>query len=354
MCVCVFVCGGILRVLGISDGWAASATLVENDIVIARAVQPNASAYGVPWQLVHKVLSDSNTAPECVQQVAVAGRFSPTLPERMGHSVRPPGKLYRALLGARRRHAWASYKVEDWFTTEFAEQGFEAARVRMVDAHVALAKGSYVSQPRHRALVVVVEPNTDGLSISVSRGIGQQLDRVWSQKSDASFNDYFSRLFSSVGAEYPRDVAATLSSEGVSEPQLVQFLAQRFSCHGAGVKQRGLGDLYRGASLVEAFQGVDDQTARASIFAHISSVMAGLIAHHIDHNESTDVTLAGAIFGSEDLVRAIGEVTGVSSVWSPPYEGLASLGAAAEVAGLGPEEASVRLVDFSSLTVVEE
>ena len=96
-----------MRILGISDGWAASATLVENDVVIARAVQPNAYAYGVPWELIHKVLSDSNTAPESVQQVAVAGRFSPTLPERMGHVVQPLGKLYRALLGGWGGHAWA-------------------------------------------------------------------------------------------------------------------------------------------------------------------------------------------------------------------------------------------------------
>ena len=343
-----------MRILGISDGGESSVTVVDNDVGVARVVLSGVAAYGVPWSLVEKVLTDAGVAAQSVQKIAVAGRFTPTLSERMGHDVRPPGKIYQALLGSRRRDTWASYKVEDWFTQAFSAEGFEQAKVRMVDMHVALAKGSYVSQPLHRALSVVVEPNADGLSISVNRGIGQQIDRVWSQKSDGAFNDYFSRLFLLVGADFPRDVMTVMSSGGTSEPRLVQLLAQRFSCHGAGVKQHGQEDVYRGISLSEAVQSVDKKTACARIFTHLSSVMATLVAHHVNHNQSTDVTLSGTIFDSGALVRAISEVTGVTSVWSPPWQGLASVGAAAEVGGLGPQKALVGLVNYSPRTETEE
>ena len=326
-----------MRILGISDGWEPSVTLVEDDVVVARVVQSGITAFGVPWLLVKKILADAQIASQTVQKIAVAGRFTPTFAERMGRDVAPPGMLYQALLGARRRDAWASYKVQDWFAQQFAREGFSNVSVRMVDMHTALAKGSYISQSLHRALTIVVEPNVDGLSISVNRGIGQQIDRVWSQKSDAAFNDYFSRLFLAVEADFPRDVVTVLSSEGVAEPHLVQLLAQRFSCHGAGVKQHGQGDVYRGLSMSEAIRGVDVATARASIFKHLSAVLAGFVAHHVHHNQCSDVTLAGAVFSSGELVREIGKVTDVSTVWAPAISGLASLGAAVEAGGLGPQ-----------------
>lgn len=343
-------------ILGLSDGVDAGAALVIDNELVAVEVEARhdrvARSRSFPWGAIDAVLEEAGIGRDQVEQVALAGQFSPPLLLRkhpgLRRVARGPfspivdwGVFFQAVIRQTGLGAWEGDRISEWLEGELRSNGFSPRRVLVTDAHKALAEAAYRTQPFDEVLVVSLHPMGDGVACAVHHGADGQLDKTWAQRGFSALHVHLSRCAAAMGFDPLLDQRRIWSMAAAASPdaRLVERLATEMYAVGPRLSRRNypfpespLAPLYR--ELAEA----DPATAAASVLQNLCTTVRDLVRHHIEASGVRRIALAGSVFENPRLVAAIADMNEVESVWAPPEAGGLglALGSALGLGGVAP------------------
>lgn len=352
-----------MKVLGIGDGPDASAVLAIDDRIVAAEPQaafdgrPRSRAF--PWAAVDDVLRRWDVDPREIDEIAVAGRFTPPFFLRRNPGLRRVARdgfsvtldltiFYQAMLRQTGLGALEADRAAEWLERQFRKGGFRG-RILLVDIHTALANTAYRSQALDDLLLVTLHPMGDGVSLAVHRAAYGQVDRVFEQRGFSSLHVHMRRCAEAIGMPDARAMWGVAGRH--ADPDLVRLLAKSLRPLEGYLSRNSYPFPERGIAY-DALRKVPLEVAAASVLENLMVAVRGVVARHVRQYRIPRIALAGEVFESTRVVSAIAEIDGVESVSCPSEPGFGALawGAAAHVAGL-PMHAHSRhgADDFSAL-----
>lgn len=344
-------------ILGVGDGIDAGAALVIDDAVVAVEPQerhdrsPRSRAF--PWAAIAEVLEEAGLKNRHVDEIAVAGRFSPPLFLRKNPGLRriaqdafspaiDAGVFFQALLKQSGLGALEADYAAEWLEQQFRAHGFDVKRVTLVDIHRALAEAGYRSQLHDEAVVITLHPMGDGAACAVHMGSDGQLERAWSQKGFESLHVHLRRCAAAMGFEPLIDEPRMWAAAGRATPdnELIALLDDELFTEGERLSRKSYPlPEARTSALYRRLGEVDQAVAAASVLANLVHAVRDLVRYHVQASGCPHVVLGGAVFDNPRLCAEIAEIDDVESLWVHPGPGYPSLpiGAAASLAGLAPK-----------------
>lgn len=347
-------------ILGVADGIDAGASLIIDDEPVAAEVQERHDrarrSRAFPWSAIDEVLDEAGLRARHVDEIAVAGRFSPPFFLRRHPGLRRVARdpwswavdaqvFFQALLRQSGLGAMEADRAGEWLEARFREHGFAPQRVTLVDIHRALAEAAYRTQPHDDVLVVTLHPMGDGTACAVHRGSDGQLDRVWAQPGFPALHTHLQRCAAAIGLAPWQDDALmwALAGTAVPDPHLVELLAADLAAANGRLVDRGLPLPERHTRPVwRALAEADRAVAAASVLDNVITAVTSLVRHHLERGGVGRLCVGGEIFDNPRLLAAVAAIDGVESLWAFPVPGYASLptGAAAALGGLAPHPLS--------------
>ncbi len=355
-----------MHVLGIGDGPDASAALAIDDRMVA--VEPQSAFDGVPrsrafpWEAADDLLRRHGLQPRDIDQIAIAGRFTPPFFLRRRPGLRRFARtafspaidlaiFYQAMLRQSGLGALEADRTAEWLERQFVKAGYRG-RVLLVDIHTALANTAYRAQPEDHVLIVTLHPMGDGVSLAVHEGHAGQIDRHFEQRGFSSLHVHMRRCAAALGLPDARAMWGAAGPE--SDPDLVSALSRSLRPLDGFLSRNSYPFPERTISY-EALRRVPVEVAAASVLENLSVAVVGIVAHHVRLHGLSTLCVAGEVFESTRVVAALADIEGVERVHCPSEPGFGSLawGAAAHVAG-HPMRAQKRrgTDDFSALSEV--
>jgi carbamoyltransferase len=351
-------------VLGIADGLQAGAALVIDDAIVATELQERHDrtrrSRAFPWAAIGAVLEEAGLHNQDVDQVAIAGQYTPPLFVRQHPRLRrvtndafspaiDAGVFFQALLRGTGIGAAEADRAAEHFEGVLRAEGFAPQRVVTVDIHRALAEAAYRTQPRAECLVLTLHPMGDGSAAAVHRGTDGQLEKIWNQQGFEALHVHLRRCAAAIGFDPHLDDARmwAIAARGTPDATLVERLRGELFCEGGRLSRRSY-PLPEGRSspVYRALGQVDREVAAASVLANLIEAVRSLARWHVRANGARHLALAGSVFENPRLCAAIAELDELESVWVPAAPGYAALpaGAAASIGGIAP-----RTVNFPGL-----
>lgn len=344
-------------ILGLGDGVDAGAALVIDDALVAVELQehhdrvPRSRAF--PWSAAEEVLDEAGIKPRHVDEVAIAGQFTPPFflrrhpgLRRVARDVFSPAVdvqvFYQAMLRQSGIGALEADRVAEWAQARLAEHGFQPQRVTMVDVHKALAEAAYRTQPEDDdVLMITLHPRGDGAAFAVYSGRDGQIDRLHVQRGFASLHVHLQRCAAAIGLVGLDGIGRMWSIAGRGEPDrvLVERLERELRAEGLRFSRRPYpfpeprqGAVWRG--LAEA----EPEVAAASVLQNLVRAVTTVVRAHVRRTGFRRLALGGAIFDNPRLCAAVAAIDDIETLWVHPAPGHASLpvGASASLAGLAP------------------
>ncbi len=343
-------------ILGLSDGVDAAAALVVDGDLVALELESRhdrvSRSRGFPWGAIDAVLEEAGIGPDQVEQVVLAGQFSPPLLLRRFPGLRRAardafspavdfGVFMQAMMRQSGFGAFEADRAAEWLEGRLRSNGFSPRRVLVADIHKSLAEAAYRTQARDEVLVVTLHPMGDGVACAVHHGADGQLDRVWTQKGFSTLHVHLARCATAMGFDPLVDVRRiwAVAGAGVPDPHLVERLATELRAEGPRLSRRGYPfPESPDAGLYRDLARADRATAAASVLYNLCSTVQDFVRYHLREVDTSHVALGGAIFENPRLVAAIAEMPEVSSVWVPPEAGGGALavGSALALGGIAP------------------
>jgi predicted NodU family carbamoyl transferase len=324
--------------LGLSDGTRPGAALLVD------AAEPLWCA-GPMWAAAERVLSRAGVRADEVDQVALAGRYTPPLSvRRRPGSDRPadPFGLAGRWTAGRERMlrstglgAFDADKAKDWLEDRLRERGYRARRVTLVDRHQCLAAAAYRSQPSDGALVAVVLPRGDGAFATLHEGRAGQVERVWLDAASGPVHLWLDRARAAAGLTEPGGVEV-LADGSASDPELARRLGETLRLERGRFVGRHLE--VRSASPWSELGRLPRGVAAATIGDVFRRLALDWLARGLEQFPAQDLALGGVLAEDPRLVALAAELPGVRRVWAGPWTGSAALapGAAMSAAGRAP------------------
>jgi carbamoyltransferase len=344
-------------ILGVGDGIDAGAALVIDDAVVAVEPQerhdrsPRSRAF--PWAAIAEVLEEAGLKNRHVDEIAVAGKFTPPLFLRKNPGLRriaqdafspaiDAGVFFQALLKQSGLGALEADYAAEWLEQQFRAHGFDVKRVTLVDIHRALAETAYRSQPHDEAVVITLHPMGDGAACAVHVGSDGQLERAWSQKGFESLHVHLRRCAAAMGFEPLLDEPRMWAAAGraTADNALLALLDDELFTEGERLSRKNYPlPETRGSTLYRRLAETDRAVAAASVLANLVTAVRDLVRYHVRASGCPHVVLGGAVFDNPRLCAEIAEIDDIETLWVHPGPGYPALpiGAAASLAGLAPK-----------------
>jgi len=342
-------------ILGLADGQDAGAAVVVDNRIEAAVEQERldrvAHTRGFPWEAAELALAEAGLTPADVDQVAVAGRFSPTFFLRRHPELRRLARdsfsalhdvhvFYQAVLRQSGLGALEADRAAEWLHARLQERGYRPRRTKLVDIHRALAEAAHRCQPHDPVLVVTLNPRGDGVALAAYRGSIGQLDCLWTQKGFASMHVHLHRCLAAMGLDPLDDgLAWALAADAEPDPDLQAHLDRLLYADGPRLSRRRYPFPERRADYLRLAE-VPTPVAAATLQANLGRAVCGVIRYHARKSRLRRVAVGGGVFENPWLVARVAALDDVDEVWTSPLQGWASLalGAACSVGGLAPGE----------------
>jgi len=340
-------------ILGLADGQDAGAAVVVDDQLVAAVEQERldrlAHTQSFPWEAAELALQEAGLTPADVDQVAVAGRFSPAFFLRRHPELRRLATdsfsplhdvhvFYQALLRQTGVGALEADRAAEWIEDRLHQRGYRQRRTVLVDIHRALAEAAHRSQPRDPVLVITLNPRGDGVALAAYRGAIGQLDCLWAQKGFASMHVHLQRCLAAIGLDPLDDgLAWALAAEAEADPELQAHLDRMLYADGPALSRKRY-PMPERRSDYRRLAAVPVDVAAATLLANVCRAVCGVVRYHARKAGMRRVALGGGVFENPWLVREVARLDEIDEVWTSPLQGWASLalGAASSVGGLAP------------------
>lgn len=340
--------GGAGRILGITDGVASGAAVLEDGRVLAATSEERhvrlKMARGFPARSVAEVLRISGTRPNELEAVAVAGLsefFAPVASEWNGWFRRDRGFLREALLvagseavsflgpsrvfqrgyyalkslAASGRHRAIRKLLRDRFGIE--------APLRFHEHHHCHATAAYYHGGAPDALVVTLDGGGDAASAQVWRATGGRLEKKLEVPAYDSVGNYYAYVTHLLGFAAHRHEGKVTGLAAFGKPLhaacLREFVANRDG------RIVNTGRAFFGSALRKLRKKLPADFAKEDLASSVQTVLEEVatrfVAHHLAVEKLPHVRLAGGVFANVRLNQKVLEIPGVQSVFVFPAMG---------------------------------
>jgi carbamoyltransferase len=353
--------------LGIVDGIsdAGAALFVEGKLVAAvneERLTGRKLQGGFPALAIAECLRLAGVAAADVEQVVVAGCNTPTLLTRLCRPLqramadtagivfdRPWSPAQRCADLLRYRLRLTTNRPGSWtgrLETRLAEsvlrralpQGLRRAKVSLVDHHTAHAASAFHSAPFERALVLTADSHGDGVSVSVSRGEGAVLTRLWSAGPFTSFGTFFALVTKQLGFQPYRHEGKVVALAAHGDPERVPVRFPLRLCGDAGMPRLE----YDGAWGLEAWRWMRPlkQCQPADVAAWLQrgteAGLSAIAAHFAAATGLRELCVAGGVFANVRVNLRLCETPGIERLFVFPHMGDGGLAVGAVLAAQAP------------------
>jgi carbamoyltransferase len=311
---------------------------------------------GFPARSVAEVLRLGGVLPRDVERVVVGGIATPSLPTRLFRGLqrglagtagivfdRPSSPLHRAADLFRYRLRLTTNRADSRLgriegriaRRILARESGLMAPVELVEHHVAHAASAYFASPFERALVLTADSMGDGYSLTVSKGAGRTLTRLFSADAFSSFGTFYALVTRFLGFRPYRDEGKVLAlaAEGdaarVEVPFPLRLDGERLRYSGAwGLKAW---------PWLERLRGNDRKDVAAWLQAGLEEGISAIAARFAGATGIRDLCIAGGVFANVRLNLRLLETPGVDRLFVFPHMGDGGLAVGAALAHLAPE-----------------
>lgn len=350
-----------MLILGVSEGPEGGAAVVVDDRVVAVVDQATTEgtdvARGFPWEAADKALALAGATRADVDEVMVAGKFTPLFLRRRPTLRRLIEAPFSPVLDASvavqavLRHSGVGAFQADvaaaWMHERFADRGYQQRRTVAVEVHRALAEAAYRLQPIDDALVLTLHPLGDGVALAVHVGRCGQLDRVFVQKGFESLHTHLRRVLAALDVpEGSLHHLGALAAGAEPDPRLDRLLAERFAADGPRLSRGAYP--WRTPRTDEVFARIAElprPVAAASVLENLVTTVEEVARWHLRDQGCGHLCVAGYVFEEPRVAARLLDLTGARSlsVLPRPGGGLLAVGAAADGGGLAPHAADLRV-----------
>ena len=323
-------------ILGLGDGVDAAAALVIDNQLIAVESQerhdrtPRSRAF--PWAAIEEILEEAGLRARHVDQVVVAGQFTPSFFLRKHPNLKrlvkdafspaiDAGVFVQALLRQSGLGAFEADRAAEWIENILKGKGFNPQRVHAMDTHRALAEGAYRTQERDDLLVFSLHPLGDGAAFAVHRGTDGQMDRVFGQRGFSALHVHLQRCATAMGFDpvLQEQHMWAVAAKGTPDIRLLELLSHELHAEGPRLSWRGYPlPQARTAPVYRALAEMDVATAASSVLTNLIRAVQSVIRFHVRANQIGDIAVVGSVFDNPRLCGSIADLDEVKSVWVPP------------------------------------
>lgn len=204
----------------------------------------------------------------------------------------------------------------------------EEATINFVEHHEAHAWGAFFTSGFERALIVTADGMGDGLSLTVSVGTSNNVNRIWKVSARDSFGIFFENLTEVMGFVPCRDEGKLTGLSAHGKAQLVD-VENPFKWDSTKIIYKGP----KGGKLKKWLRSLLEKHGKENLSAWaqdiLESVICSVIRHWINETKIDTVAVAGGVFANVLLNMRIHEMPEVNRLFVYPNmgDGGLSLGA---------------------------
>ncbi len=202
------------------------------------------------------------------------------------------------------------------------------ARVNFVEHHEAHAWGAFFTSGFEKALIVTADGMGDGLSLTVSVGEANRVERLWQVSARDSFGIFFENLTEIMGFVSCRDEGKLTGLSAWGKGELVEA-ENPFNWDGTRIVYRGP----RGSEMKLWLRNLLERYGRENVSAWaqniLESVICSVVRHWVSKTGVDRIAVAGGVFANVLLNMKIHELPEVRELFVYPNmgDGGLSLGA---------------------------
>ncbi|WP_423204866.1 carbamoyltransferase C-terminal domain-containing protein [Pseudomonas kribbensis] len=231
-----------------------------------------------------------------------------------------------------------------------------------IDHHECHALGAYVCSPFDEALTLTCDGRGDFQSLTVTWYSPTETTVLQRETSIDSLGYFYGRITHLLGYKPNRHEGKVTGLAAFGDPQKLLGVMQQMIRFEDGRIKASCGDLFvpsynnYSESLETLFSRETPEDIAAAVQRHSEDLLVAVVKHHLEQRGSTNLCLAGGVFGNVKLNQRLREIPGVKNVYVLPCMGDGGLALAAAVGAaylengtrfknpamtLGPESRSV-------------
>lgn len=319
---------------------------------------------GFPSLSIGECLKQSGIKPSAIDAVVFASRATPTAALRLldswHDSIRQKSSSFSYFLNAYIIYEAISHflKFPEWIDELLSRKIIASRLARLgirvplhcIGHHEAHAAAAYYSGGSgEETLIFTLDATGDGLSVTVSIGRGQSIERIYTQSGFSAISTYYQRLTEFLGFVPLRHEGkiTSLAAYGQFHPKIFA-LAQRnlrFSgkIGGFGYKNYFLPENSR-SPLYEQLREYSREDVAFNFQKNFEDEIIKFISWWVAKKKACRVALAGGIFANVSLNQRVKDIDGVRAVYVFPHMGDGGLAVGAALAYAKPKPFFLRSV----------
>lgn len=341
--------GGIIKILGISDGKAGSACLIDNGKIVYAVDEERLSRIklhpGFPKNSVDRIVDEHRD----VDVIAVGGIVSPFILTRIFRhlhmmeseilSGKDDAKSYISNF-IKFKLGWPLIKPDSLWL--ILQKPFLARLLKkdlpkklrgkpliFVDHHLAHASSAYFTSEKNKVLCITADGYGDGVSLTVNVCENGVIKRVYEIDARDSFGLFYSLITLMLGfkSHMHEGKITGLAAYGNAENVSVKF---PFVSNGEKIFYRGEWSKKGMKKIAEKLRGYSREDIAAWLQKNLETEICRIVKKWVNETGMGDVVLAGGVFANVKLNQRICKLPEVKSVYVFPDmgDGGLSVGAA--------------------------
>ncbi|MFW9082821.1 carbamoyltransferase [Pseudomonas sp. P2757] len=212
-----------------------------------------------------------------------------------------------------------------------------AGKAYYIDHHECHALGAYVCSPFDEALTLTCDGRGDFQSLTVTWHSPTETTVLQRETSIDSLGYFYGRITHLLGYKPNRHEGKVTGLAAFGDPQKLLGVMQQMIRFEDGRIKACCGDMFLPSynhysePLETLFARETPEDIAAAVQRHTEDLLVATVTHHLAQRGSTNLCLAGGVFGNVKLNQRLREISGVKNVYVLPCMGDGGLALAAAV-----------------------
>jgi len=358
--------------LSISDNHDSGAALIIDKEIIAAVNEERLTRKkligGFPYRSVEEVLRIAKVLPSDIDVVVVASTMTPCFLlrslETFHNTVRNQSSSFSYLLNLYIIYQVFAHKAvlpqaaEEFFSKKVLRKKISAwgikAPIVMVDHHCAHAAAAYYTQGDSRkTLIITADSMGDALSVTVSIGEGNRIQRIFSQTGFSSMSTYYSRLTEFLGFKPLRHEGKITGLAGYGKHNKdIVALAKKNLCfveHNSAFNRKNHFLPERSDNRIyAALRRYSKEDVAYNFQNNFENEIVAFVDFWVKKTRVGNVVLSGGAFANVSVNKRICEIPDITKLYIFPHMGDGGLSVGASLFFLKPEPSRLKNIYLGS------
>ena len=338
-----------MEIIGICDNHDSGAAFALNGkiktLISEERLDRIKNSRNFPVLSIKKVLEMNNTSMNEIDKVVFGSKFTPNFILRLFNAKYAQSKksqfsyllnlyfIYQSVL-----KKVGLEKIDETLSKVILQKRLKSKKIEFVDHHLAHTAAAYYTSGLKRALIITIDSMGDGITLTINKGEGREIERVYSQSGFSAVSMYYSRITEALGFTAIRHEGKVVGLAAYGYPRhLLPLMKKELHFKGKGfnlqnhflIKRKNKG----------FYKKLDEHLAKdvaAAAQLNLEQEVCKFVSFWIKKTGIKDLALAGGLFANVKLNQRIHELKDVRSMYVFPHMGDGGLALGATLAYLKP------------------